>query len=164
MQTLYQLSYTPSVACGQLSTGLAARTWSALRGRENMGAPQVGKDKVTACVPTLQPTRRSWLVPPTVHSYVLPAIIPFWSPRMRYHHLLVTSLLFIGGLTAADPVQQAPVHDKPWKETFGMTLKGKDRTYVVYQDNSYLLAQPEDLSDPAFLHNKDVVVAAKLGR
>lgn len=83
---------------------------------------------------------------------------------MRSSHLLVTSLLFIGGLTAVDPIQQGPVHDKPWKETFGMTLKGKDRTYVVYQDNSYLLAQPEDLADPAFLHNKDVVIAAKLGR
>jgi hypothetical protein len=83
---------------------------------------------------------------------------------MRSHRLLVASLLFISGLAAADPIQHAPVHDKPWKETFGMTLKGKDRTYVVYQENSYLLAQPEDLADPAFLHNKDVVVAAKLGR
>jgi hypothetical protein len=83
---------------------------------------------------------------------------------MRSHHLLVASLFVIGGLAAADPTQHAPVHDKPWKETFSMTLKGKDRTYVVYQDNSYLLAQPEDLSDPAFLHDKDVVVAAKLGR
>jgi len=89
---------------------------------------------------------------------------------MRSYSLLVTSLLFIGGiggiggLAAADPIQHAPVHDRPWKETFGMTLKGKDRTYVVYQENSYLLAQPEDLADPAFLHNKDMVVAAKLGR
>ena len=83
---------------------------------------------------------------------------------MRSSHLLVTTLLFGGLLTAADPIQQAPNHDKPWKETFGMTLKGKERTYVVYQDNSYLLATPEDLADPGFLHNKDVVVAAKLGR
>jgi hypothetical protein len=79
-------------------------------------------------------------------------------------HLLVASLLFAGCLSAADPIQHAPTHDKPWKETFGMTLKGKDRIYVVYQDNSYLLAQPEDLNDPGFLHNKDVVIAAKLGR
>ncbi|MBA3697756.1 MAG: hypothetical protein H0W78_02660 [Planctomycetes bacterium] len=83
---------------------------------------------------------------------------------MRSYRLLVTSLLFVGGLAAVDPIQHAPVHDKPWKETFGMTLQGKERTYVVYQDNSYLLAQPEDLSDPGFLHDKDVVVAAKLGR
>jgi hypothetical protein len=82
---------------------------------------------------------------------------------MRSSHLLVTSLLF-GGLFAADPIQHAPTHDKPWKETFSMTLKGKDRTYVVYQDNSYLLATPEDLADPGFLNHKDVVVAAKLGR
>lgn len=79
-------------------------------------------------------------------------------------HLLIASLLFAGGLTAADPIQHAPTHDKPWKETFSMTLKGKERTYVVYQDNSYLLAQPEDLNDPGFLNHKDVVVAAKLGR
>ena len=83
---------------------------------------------------------------------------------MRSPRLLVTSLLLLGGLTAADPIQHAPVHDRPWKETFGMTLQGKDRTYVVYQENSYLLARPEDLNDPDFLHNKDVVVAAKLGR
>lgn len=83
---------------------------------------------------------------------------------MRSYRLLVTSLLVVGGLAAVDPIQHAPVHDKPWKETFAMTLKGKERTYVVYQDNSYLLAQPEDLADPAFLHDKDVVVAAKLGR
>ncbi len=83
---------------------------------------------------------------------------------MRSCRLLVTSLLFGGLIVAADPIQHAPAHDKPWKETFAMTLKGKERTYVIYQDNSYLLVNPEDLADPTFLHNKDVVVASKLGR
>jgi len=82
---------------------------------------------------------------------------------MHSRHLILTSLLFGGLLTAADPVPPV-ANDKPWKETFSMTLKGKDRTYVVYQDNSYLLATPEDLADPGFLNHKDVVVAAKLGR
>jgi hypothetical protein len=45
-----------------------------------------------------------------------------------------------------------------------MLLQGKDRTYVVYQGTSYLLTAPSDLTDPTFLHNKDVVIAAKLGR
>jgi hypothetical protein len=83
---------------------------------------------------------------------------------MRTSRLLVPTLLFSGLAFAADPILHAPAHDKPWKETFGMTLKGKERTYVVYQDNSYLLATAEDLADPAFLDHKDVVIAAKLGR
>ena len=71
MQTLYQLSYTPSFGyfpSGQVPTELAARTWSALRGRENMGGAQVGKDKVTSSRRMLQPTARSWLVSPAVRS------------------------------------------------------------------------------------------------
>jgi hypothetical protein len=77
---------------------------------------------------------------------------------------LLSSVLFGSLITAADPVTNPLAKDKPWKETFAMTLKGKERTYVVYQENSYLLVNPDDLTDPAFLHNKDVVIAAKLGR
>lgn len=83
---------------------------------------------------------------------------------MRSHQLLIATFLFGGLALGADPIQLAPLHDKPWKETFSMTLKGKERTYVVYQENSYLLATAEDLTDAGFLHNKDVVIAAKLGR
>ena len=46
IQTLYQLSYTPSSGSGQVPTVLAARPWVALRGREGMAHPIVGKDKV----------------------------------------------------------------------------------------------------------------------
>ena len=80
---------------------------------------------------------------------------------------LLSTVLFGSLITAADPVTNPltpSAKDKPWKETFAMTLKGKERTYVVYQENSYLLVNPDDLTDPAFLHNKDVVIAAKLGR
>ena len=87
---------------------------------------------------------------------------------MHFYRLPVSALLSIvlfGSLiTAADPVTNPLAKDKPWKETFAMTLKGKERTYVVYRENSYLLVNPDDLTDPAFLHNKDVVIAAKLGR
>jgi hypothetical protein len=75
---------------------------------------------------------------------------------------LLSALLFGSIINAADPVLNLP--EKPWKETFAMTLKGKERTYVVYRENSYLLTNPDDLTDPNFLHDKDVVIAAKLGR
>ena len=77
---------------------------------------------------------------------------------------LLSTVLLSNLITAADPVTNPLAKDKPWKETFAMTLKGKERTYVVYQENSYLLVNPDDLTDPAFLHHKDVVIAAKLGR
>ena len=75
---------------------------------------------------------------------------------------LLSALLFGSIMSAADSLPN--LAEKPWKETFPMTLKGKERTYVVYRENSYLLTNPDDLTDPSFLHDKDVVVAAKLGR
>jgi hypothetical protein len=97
-----------------------------------------------------------------------------WSQRMRSYHFrsyfsVVTTCLLSATLSAnlacaADPVQYAPEHTKPWKETFSMQLQGKERTYVVYNGNSYLLTTPKDRSDLSFLHNKDIVVAVKLGR
>ena len=75
---------------------------------------------------------------------------------------MLSALLFSSIISAADPVLNLP--EKPWKETFAMTLKGKERTYVIYRENSYLLTNPDDLTDPSFLHDKDVVIAAKLGR
>ena len=53
---------------------------------------------------------------------------------------------------------------KPWSETFAMTLQGKDRTYVVHEGNSFLMAAVEDLATPSFLNGKDVMFNAKLGR
>jgi hypothetical protein len=53
---------------------------------------------------------------------------------------------------------------KPWSETFAMTLQGKDRTYVVHEGNSFLMAAAEDLATPSFLNGKDVMFNAKLGR
>ncbi len=53
---------------------------------------------------------------------------------------------------------------KPWSDSFPMQLKGKERTYVVYQGNSYLSALPDDIADPGFLDQKDIMIAAKLGR
>jgi hypothetical protein len=53
---------------------------------------------------------------------------------------------------------------KPWSETFAMTLQGKDRTYVVHDGNSFLMASIEDLAAPSFLNGKDVMFNAKLGR
>jgi hypothetical protein len=65
---------------------------------------------------------------------------------------------FVAAETAATPAA------KPWTETFAMTLKGKERTYVVHNGNSYLLATVDDLADANFLDQKDVVFNAKLGR
>jgi hypothetical protein len=88
-----------------------------------------------------------------------------------YHNIVATYLLSTtlaafsaSSLCAADPVQFAPEHTKPWKETFTMQLQGKERTFVVYDGNSYLLTSPKDRTDLSFLHNKDIVVAVKLGR
>jgi hypothetical protein len=87
---------------------------------------------------------------------------------MRPYHVILSALLYSGlssgFATAADAVPPTLTQAKPWTETFAMQLQGKDRTYVVYQGNSYLLTSPADITDPTFLHNKDVVIAAKLGR
>jgi|GEM_PF-3077142 hypothetical protein len=77
---------------------------------------------------------------------------------------LVAPLLLAANLAfAAEPVV-AGTDTKPWSETFSMTLQGKERTYVVHDGVSYLMATLEDLATPAFLDGKDVMFNAKLGR
>jgi hypothetical protein len=82
--------------------------------------------------------------------------------RARLLPTLAALVLFAApGRGAESPPQPGA---KPWTDSFPMQLKGKERTYVVYQGASWLSALPEDLADPGFLDHKDVMLAAKLGR
>lgn len=87
------------------------------------------------------------------------------SPRLLLIPLLASSLAgFTPSFAIAGDAPPAIASDKPWKETFAMTLRGKERTYAQYLGNSFLIATPEDLADATFLDQKDVVINAKLGR
>lgn len=91
-----------------------------------------------------------------------PRLLP---PRLLLIPLLASSLAgFAPGSASAGDAPPASANDKPWKETFAMTLRGKERVYAQYQGNSFLIATPEDFADPTFLDQKDVVINAKLGR
>jgi hypothetical protein len=52
----------------------------------------------------------------------------------------------------------------PWTDVWTMPLGGKDRSYVDYDDNSYLAIYPEDFSNPLFLDGKDVMLSAQFDR
>lgn len=87
------------------------------------------------------------------------------SPRLLLVPLLSGSLAAFAPSSAIAGDAPPPLaSDKPWKETFAMTLRGKERAYAVYLGNSYLIATPEDLADPTFLDQKDVAINSKLGR
>ncbi len=77
---------------------------------------------------------------------------------------LIAPLLLAAQFACAAEVAPVVGEVKPWSETFAMTLQGKDRTYVVHDGNSFLMATLEDLATPAFLNGKDVMFNAKLGR
>ncbi len=77
---------------------------------------------------------------------------------------LFAPMLLAAQFAIAAEAPPASGEGKPWSETFAMTLQGKDRTYVVHDGNSFLMAAVEDLATPSFLNGKDVMFNAKLGR
>jgi len=52
----------------------------------------------------------------------------------------------------------------PWSESFTMVLKERERQFVIHHGVSYLVMQPGDIDDPAFLAGKEVMLAAKFER
>ncbi len=68
-------------------------------------------------------------------------------------------------LTAADaapPAQHAEAKPSgPWTDTFTMSLRDEERTYVVHEGQSYLLCTLADFKDRDFLDGKDVALLSK---
>ena len=68
------------------------------------------------------------------------------------------------GLVASTAAETAPAAPVPWAETFTMTLQDKVRNFVVYDGATWLVMDPNDLKDPIFLADKDVMLPGKFER
>nr|MBA3710737.1 hypothetical protein [Planctomycetota bacterium] len=76
-------------------------------------------------------------------------------------HLAILPVLLAGGAAwCAD--SRAP--NGPWTESFTMTLKDSERTFVVHNGASFLITKPEDFADRDFLLDKDILVMGKFER
>ncbi|MBA3846719.1 MAG: hypothetical protein H0X45_08750, partial [Planctomycetes bacterium] len=71
---------------------------------------------------------------------------------------LCTTFGLASGATGDSPGAQ------PWSESFTMTLKDSERTFVVFDGTSYLVLDKADLDDRVFTNGKDVMLAAKFER
>src|SRR4051812_30928641 len=77
---------------------------------------------------------------------------------------ILVPLLCAGLGVAADTQTAAPPGKTPWSESFTMTLKDSERTFVVFEGNNYLVIDKADLDDREFVSGKDVMLATKFER
>lgn len=75
--------------------------------------------------------------------------------------LILPVLLAASCLGHAAETAPAPA---PWSDTFTMPLRDQERTFVTWENATWLVIEKPELKDPAFLDGKEATLIAKLMR